>query len=70
MPACDDFGIYSAVMNGLEFEYAEDGGYLWSEKSVDEISLLWLGRDYRMPIKVDSKCNWTMELPDLLGHRK
>lgn len=66
VPACDDFGIYSAVMNGLEFEYAEDGGYLWSEKSVDEISLVWLGSDYRMPIKVDSKCNWTMELPEWL----
>lgn len=66
VPACDDFGIYSAVMNGLEFEYAEDGGYLWSEKTVDEISLVWLGSDYRMPIKVDSKCNWTMELPEWL----
>lgn len=66
VPACGEFGIYSAVMNGDEFEYAEGGGYLWSEKPVEEISMVWLGSDYRMPVLVDSKCNWTVELPEWL----
>ncbi len=66
VPACGDFEVYSPVMNGLEFEYGEDGGYMWSDKPVEEVSLVWLGSDYRMPIMVDSKCNWNVELPEWL----
>ena len=28
--------------------------------------MAWLGADFRMPIHIDSKCNWTVELPEWL----
>ena len=65
VPSCAGIEVYSAKMSGGEYEYV-DGGYAWTEKPVEEISMAWLGSDFRVPIKVDAKCNWTVDLPKWL----
>ena len=65
VPSCNHFELYTAKMSEGEFEYA-DGGYLWNETSASLIDMIWLGADFRMPIHIDSKCNWTVELPEWL----
>lgn len=65
IPACNDLNVYSAKMTEGEFEYGEDG-YVWSDSPVSEIEVAWLGSDFRMPVLVDSKCNWTVALPEWL----
>lgn len=65
VPSCNHFELYTAKMSEGEFEYA-DGGYLWNETSTSLIDMIWLGADFRMPIHIDSKCNWTVELPEWL----
>ncbi len=66
VPSCADFAVYTAKMSEGEFEYGEEGEYAWTDKPVSEITMAWLGADFRMPIHIDSKCNWTIELPEWL----
>ena len=65
VPSCNHFDLYTPKMSDGEFEYA-DGGYLWNEDAATSVDLLWLGADFRMPIQIDSKCNWTVEYPEWL----
>ena len=66
-PSCGELDVYAVVLdeNG-EFLFTEDGGYLYSENPVDALSLVWMGSDFRMPVRIESKCNWTVELPQWL----
>lgn len=64
IPSCSDINVYSAVVADGEFEYGEDGEYAWTSEPVDAVTLAWLGSDFRMPVKVDSKCEWTVETPE------
>lgn len=66
IPSCNDLQIYAAKVDEGELVYGEDG-YEYGEDAVSEVDVLWLGADFRMPVKVDSKCNWTMEYPDWLS---
>ena len=66
VPSCADFAVYTAKMSEGEFEYGEEGEYAWTDEPVSEITMAWLGADFRMPIHIDSKCNWTIELPEWL----
>lgn len=66
VPSCADFSLYTAKMSEGEFEYGEEGEYAWTDEPVSKISMAWLGADFRMPIHIDSKCNWTIELPEWL----
>lgn len=66
LPSCKGMDIYSAQVDNEEFKYADEGGYLWTEDTVEEIKLEWLGSDFRMPVKISSKCEWTAELPEWL----
>lgn len=66
IPSCKEVMVYSARMNEGEFEYGEDG-YVWTDTPVTEVTMAWLGSDFRMPVKIDSKCNWTIELPEWLS---
>lgn len=66
VPSCAGIEVYSAKMSDGEYEYG-DGGYAWTESPVEEISLAWLGSDFRVPVKVDAKCSWTVELPKWLN---
>lgn len=67
LPSCKGVDVYSAVYEDDEFKFADEGGYLWTEEAVEEFSLVWLGSDFRMPISVSSKCEWTLSLPDWLS---
>ena len=67
LPSCKGVDVYTATMTGGEFEYGESGDYVWSEDAVSEITLAWLGSDFRMPVKISSKCDWTLELPEWLA---
>lgn len=66
VPSCADFAIYTAKLSDGEFEYADEGGYAWTEDPASTINMVWLGSDFRMPLQIDSKCNWTVELPEWL----
>ena len=63
IPSCKGVDVYAATMTDGEFDYDTDG-YVWSEEAVNEVTLAWLGLDFRMPIKVSSKCNWSVETPE------
>lgn len=66
IPSCSDVALYSAQMKDGEFEYGEGGEYLWTESVVSKVVLAWMGSDFRIPIKVDARCNWTLQLPEWL----
>ena len=66
IPSCKGVDVYSASVTEGEFEYDENGDYAWSEKPVSELALTWLGADFRMPVKVSSKCDWTLDMPEWL----
>lgn len=66
IPSCRDIEVYSAKLDDGEFEYGEGGEYLWTTTPVSSVDVAWMGSDFRMPIKVKSKCNWTVDMPDWL----
>ena len=64
IPSCNDISIYSAKVDQYgELEYAEDG-YVYNAEPDAEVALHWLGSDFRIPVKVDSKCTWSLVCPD------
>lgn len=67
VPSCREFAVYAVQLddNG-EFMFADEGGYLYSEEPVEAVTLAWPGSDFRLPVKVDSKCDWTVETPEWL----
>lgn len=66
IPSCKGVDVYSATVNDGEFDYDGSGDYAWTAEAVNEVTLEWLGADFRMPVKVSSKCNWTLVLPEWL----
>ena len=67
IPSCGGVEVYSAKFEDGEFEFGEGGEYAWTESPVKEVSLAWLGSDFRVPVKVSAKCNWTVVMPDWLS---
>lgn len=67
VPACGEVKVYSTQIdeNG-EFCFDENGDYLYTADPVNALTLVWPGSDYRMPVKVDAKCDWTVEMPEWL----
>lgn len=67
VPDCGEIAVYSTQIdeNG-EFLFGNGGDYLYTADPVESITLVWPGNDYRMPVKVESKCDWTLELPEWL----
>ena len=63
LPSCKGVEIYQARITDGEFEYA-DGGYVWTEEPVEEVALVWMGMDFRMPVMISSKCDWKLEMPE------
>lgn len=64
VPACSEVNVYSTQLDELgEFRFDDEGDYLYSAEPVEAITLVWPGSDFRMPVKVDAKCDWTLELP-------
>lgn len=65
IPSCAEIDIFAAQVDEDDWIYDESGDYLWTEDPVSSVTLVWMS-GYRMPIKVDSKCNWTLEVPEWL----
>ena len=67
VPSCGEVKVYSTQIDEYgEFCFDDNGGYLYSAEPVDAITLAWPGSDYRMPVMVDAKCDWTVEMPQWL----
>lgn len=66
IPSCKGVTIWEATVSEGELDYGDDG-YVWTENPVEKVGLVWLGADFRMPVKVASKCDWTLELPEWLS---
>ncbi len=67
IPSCREMAVYSVQLdeNG-DFMFTESGSYLYSEEPVTSAALIWPGSDFRLPVMVDSKCEWTLEGPEWL----
>lgn len=64
VPSCSEVNVYSTQLDDLgEFRFDEEGDYLYSAEPVEAVTLVWPGSDFRMPVMVDAKCDWTLELP-------
>ena len=68
LPSCREVSVKAVqVDENNEFIFSETGsGYLYTEESISDVSLIWTGSDFRLPMLVDSKCDWTLEGPDWL----
>ncbi len=66
VPSCKGIEVYTATLDEGEFVYGDGGEYVWSEKPVSAVSVEWMGADFRMPVRIESKFNWTLELPEWL----
>lgn len=63
LPASGEIGVYAARYEDDELVYA-DGEYVYEADSL--LALFWSGTDYRLPVKVDSKCEWEVDMPEWL----
>lgn len=69
-PACAEVSLYAAVLDERgEFMFDEQGEYIYSDAPDETVTLVWPGQDYRLPVRIDAKCNWTVELPEWLEIR-
>lgn len=67
VPSCGEVKVYATQIDELGyFQFDEDGNYLYTVEPVEAMTLVWPGNDYRMPVKVDAKCDWTLEMPEWL----
>lgn len=67
IPSAKEVNVYSAIVSEGELEYGEGGDYAWTSEPVSTVSLAWLGSDFRMPVRIESKCNWTLDVPEWLS---
>ena len=61
--SCSEISVYSAKYDKGDWIYV-DLGYEYSETPQDAISMIWTGSDFRIPVRVDSKCEWSLEMPE------
>lgn len=66
IPSGNMLNIYSAIKSDEGYDTDEAGELLWSEELIEEVSMDWTGVDFRHPIKIDSRCDWTIECPKWL----
>lgn len=66
VPACGVVDVYPVTVEDEYFVFDNFGDYLYSSEPSDEVSLIWTGSDFRLPIRVDAKCDWEMEMPEWL----
>lgn len=65
VPSSGEISLFPALHENGEVIYA-DGGYAYAESEASSVDLFWSGSDYRLPVKVKSKCDWTLDLPEWL----
>ena len=68
VPACGEVEVYATQIdeNG-DLMFDDSGDYLYTVDPVDAFTLVWPGSDYRMPVMVDAKCDWEVEVPEWLS---
>ena len=64
--SCGEMAVYSAKYESGDWVYV-DLGYEYSAEPQDAITMIWTGSDIRIPVKVDSKCEWALEMPEWLS---
>lgn len=69
VPACGELDVYTALIEDGEFLFDSSGNYRYSEQTSEEVALIWPGSDFRMPVKIDSRCDWELEMPEWLTVR-
>lgn len=70
VPSCADIKVYPVLLDELgEFQLGEGGDYVYSDEPSEALSLVWPGSDFRLPVIIDSRCDWTVELPEWLTFR-
>ena len=68
--SCGEIAVYATELDEVgNFRYADGGDYDYTDSPVDMFTLVWPGTDYRMPVKVDSKCDWSVAVPEWLTVR-
>ena len=50
-----------------EFMFTDEGTYQYTEEPVNAATLVWPGSDFRLPVMVEAKCDWTLEGPSWLS---
>ena len=63
IPSCSGLNVYSAIYEDGDWKYV-GAGYEYVETPSDSYTMVWTGYDCRLPVMVDSKCEWTLEKPD------
>ena len=68
IPSCRNMSVYAVQLdeNG-DFMFTDEGTYLYTEEPVNAATLVWPGSDFRLPVMVDARCNWTLEGPEWLS---
>ena len=61
--SCSELSIYSAKYEQGDWVYVE-GNYEYTAEPVQTLAMVWTGSDIRIPVMVDSKCEWTLEKPE------
>ena len=61
--SCSELAVYSAKYESGDWVYV-DLGYEYTENAQDAITMVWTGSDIRIPVMVDSKCEWSIEMPE------
>ena len=67
IPSCREMAVYAVQIddNG-DFMFTDAGSYLYTDEPVKSATLIWPGSDFRLPVMVDAKCNWTLDGPEWL----
>ena len=61
--SCVELGVYSAQYEQGDWLY-EESGYAYTAEPQENLEMVWTGSDIRIPVMVDSKCEWTLEMPE------
>lgn len=55
--------VYAVEIVDGEMQYTDDGEYSYSAVEAESIDLVWIGSDFRLPVKVDANYSWTVKTP-------
>ena len=61
--SCGEMSVYSAKYESGDWVYV-DLGYEYSAEPQDAVTMVWTGSDIRIPVKVESKCEWALDMPE------
>lgn len=57
--------LYVAKVVDGEIQFVEDGSsYDYDTQEAQSIDLIWTGSDFRLPVKVEANCGWTVNTPE------